>query len=171
MVYDRFHDYVVTVDVYLNRYLFDPANLTVSLAQSVYSNYDEDPNALAISADGRHVAPAWGGVYHINDTSTDDLSSVAGVWNPGAYPVGAAYSEDGRWFATTNGSELMVFDTATFALVTTVAPSSSFRCNGAAPSGNDWRVGFSRGGQVAYMLVPSCIFQTTGGFVVYTTLP
>jgi hypothetical protein len=171
MVYDRSHDYIVTVDINLNRYVFDPASLTVTLAQSVYSNYDEDPNALAISADGSRIAPAWGGVYHINDTNTDDLANVVGVWNPGAYPVGAAYSGDGRYFATTNGEKLMVFDAVTFALVTSVAPSSSFRCNGTAPSGNDWRVGFSRGGRVAYMLAPSCIFQTTGGFVVYTIVP
>lgn len=129
----------------LYRYGFDDAGELVEL-QALRSG-GGNGQALAISADGEHLALASGGGngpgYTIYDFSPADFSVVHGEWNTGAYPSGAAFSLDSKLFAASNYDEFLVFDVDTHVeLMRVPAASCSY--------GSISTVDFSRGGKLVF---------------------
>ncbi len=95
----------------------------------VWSVWDNGSNCkdVAVSDDGQHVAVPCGGGnagvgYAIVDRSADDLDTVRGQWSTGAYPDGAAFSRDGKYFVSSNASDMAVFTVDTHVAVVTPMP-------------------------------------------------
>lgn len=137
----------------LKRYSFEPATSTLTLLEAV--NAGATAHELLVSPDGRHAAyicgAGNGAGYTIFDFSSDDLNTVQGEWNTGAYPTSADFSPDGQYIVATNGRMVQVFDVATHALVQEYDPS----CGAIGVE----RVRFSRGGK---LVLAYCELSTTG---------
>ncbi|TMQ09175.1 MAG: hypothetical protein E6J91_31065, partial [Deltaproteobacteria bacterium] len=75
---------------------------------------------VALSSDGKLVAAidAKGDVAHVWDAITGAL--VAEIRNDGLESSGLAFSPDGRWLATTGGSDVHVLDTRTWRPATAI---------------------------------------------------
>jgi len=166
----------------LERFLFDPQALTVTLQQSS-GLVGENGTDLILSRDGNHlVFPSGGGnfgataPYTLFDFHTDDFDLTYGAWSISPYPSAAAFSPDGKYLASTRmgtsttgqtGSQrLGLWDAATHVEVNEV--------DGCPYLGVTYpHVAFSRGGRVAFLLTPECV-QIAGvdsGMLAYMLVP
>jgi len=69
---------------------------------------------VAISPDGQQLAVVAGSGngtgYTIFDIIASDLTTTNGAWDTGSYPTSAEFSPNGSLFATSDGTDLQVFD-------------------------------------------------------------
>jgi hypothetical protein len=105
---------------------------------------------LAVSPDGRHIAQAAGAGhgtgYNVWDFSGDDLTTVYGEWQTGAYPQAAAFDPTSQLFLSTQGGQFVIFDVATHAEL--IRSPLSLNCSTLRLN----RAAFSRGGRIATLL-------------------
>lgn len=165
LAYDRPGSQLITgSDHSLSRYAFDPVATTLTHLQERLGVGGNCRN-IAISPDGNHVAlPCGGGNgagYTIFDFSSDDLDVTFGEWNIGAYPVAAVFSADGRELLANNGSELLLFDASTHAVIETLSTSTS----GCSYHDSE-RVAMSPSGRILYM-VSNCGFERDSGLLTW----
>jgi WD40 repeat protein len=101
----------------------DLGQMTITPIDSLWDN-GSNCYEIALSPDGAHLAVPCGGGngtpgYTIFDRSTDKLTTVFGEWMTGAYPAGAAFSPDGKYFATSDTKAIMIFSVTTHARMST----------------------------------------------------
>lgn len=164
IVYDRFGSQLISgtrggSPSALSRYSVDETTLAITFGQE--RNAGSNGQDLAISPDGDHIAyPNGGGNgsgYTIFDFSSDDLDTVYGEWNTGAYPASAAFDPFGEYVVATDTFSIKVFNAETHALVQEY-PIDFSNCNY-----YDLRkVGFSRGGRIVYGFA-NCGFADDSG--------
>jgi hypothetical protein len=156
-------------DSSLNRFAFDPQALSVAFQESI-PDVGINGEDLLTSHDGLHTVFPCGkgndGAYSLIDYHTDDFSMSFGSWDIGPYPESAAFSPDGRHLATTNILQLQIWDASTYTKVSDA--------DGCYYSGSPYyRVRFSRGGKIAFLITSSCyeINSKNVGLLTYLTIP
>ncbi len=176
IAYDRARDQLIAGGVGVDpgglaRFAFDPVALTATLQQHV-DDIGDNCKQLSLSPDGTHTALACGGGntnlgYNIADYRSDDFTLFDGDFVVGAYPTGAVFSPDGRYFAASDTQNLKIYDATTKSLVKTVARQ------GSCVYGQAGYVTFSVGSSFAFMLTPSCNADgiTGPGILTWTTVP
>ena len=133
----------------LVRYGYDPAAMTLTLMQELPTTTGNCTD-LALSPDESRLAVSCffslGQTYSdaIDDLNSDDFTASNGQWKTIDTPSGAAFSPDGRYFASTNYRDsTMLFDAKSHALIAT---QPLVDC----PQ-RDWvAVSFSRGSRILY---------------------
>lgn len=148
----------------LYRYAFDSTNLTLTQLEYVFDN-GSNANHLVISPDDTKFALSAGGGntnygYSLLDYSTSSIAATNGTYNVGAYPSGADFSPDSKYFLTSTGDGgIKVFNTTTHALVKATTLNISM-CSYASLK----NVAFSRGGKLVYVYY-QCGFNDDSGLL------
>ena len=151
------------------QYSFNTSTYAFTLQQSVLG-YDTNGQEMRLSPDGNHLVfvngGGNGGGYSIYDLDPTNITNNFSGWNTGAYPQGAAFSPDSANFATSNGSDLLVFGVTSHA-------SSKAAWVGANGGGIDniSRTAFSTGGGFVYGLVTDFGSTTAPATIVWETFP
>lgn len=104
----------------------NPGGATHFLAKNDFTEFAEigwigagsNCSEVAVSADGQHAAiPCGGGNgdgYSVFDFDAATLRTTYGQFVTGAYPRGAAFSDDGRFFASSDTRDIVVFDAVVY---------------------------------------------------------
>jgi len=136
----------------MNRFAFDPQKLAVTFQETI-PDVGINGEDLLVAPDGLHVIFPCGmgndGDYSLTDFHTDDFSKSNGSWPIGAYPASAAFSPDGKYLAATNISQLELWDASSY---TKIAQADGCYYTGSP----HYRVAYSRGGKVSFLLTSSC---------------
>lgn len=145
----------------LYRYSFNPVSNTLTQVEWVHDN-GSNANYMAISPDYEKFALSAGagntGPYRLYDYNPASIVATNGTYNVGAYPKGAAFTPDSKFFMTTNSSnKLKIFNTTTHALVREYTLDTS-TCSYATIE----TVKFSLGGGTAYVNL-TCGFNDDSG--------
>jgi len=106
----------------LSRATLDWDARTITPLDSLTDN-GSNCHEVVLSDDGAHLAVPCGAGngqgYTIFDRSTDNLTTVMGEWMTGPYPVGAAFSRDGKYLAASDTQSIQVFSVSTHARLST----------------------------------------------------
>ena len=174
MVYNKFRKELIMSapglsPASLYRYSFDPANNSLTQIEYIHSN-GSNASYLAISADYQKFALAAGSGntsgYALLDYNPASLVATNGTYNVGAYPKGAAFSPDSKYFLTTNASDkLKIYNTTTHVLVQQFTLDTS-----TCPYATIETVKFSLGGGTAYVNL-TCGFNDDSGLLFAFKVP
>jgi WD40 repeat protein len=107
----------------LSRFTLDWGQMKLSALDSLWDD-GSNCHEIVLSPDGAHLAVPCGAgngtpPYTIYDRSTEKLTTVSGEWMTGAYPAGAAFSPDGKYFAASDTKAIQIFSVTTHARLST----------------------------------------------------
>ncbi len=148
----------------LYRYSFNSTNNTFTQVEYIFDN-GSNANYMAISPDNQKFALSAGGGntssgYVLLDFNPASLAATNGTYNVGAYPKGAAFSPDSKYFLTTNATDkLKIYNATTHALVAQHTLDTS-----SCPYSTIETVKFSQGGGTAYVNL-TCGFDDDSGLL------
>lgn len=114
----------------LANFTLDESNNQLILKSSL-SDPGSNGEGLEISPDGKHAAFICGSgnatLYAVTDFDPTNINNSFGEWTVGPYPTSARFSSNSINLITTNGADIMVFDTNTHNLVKTISSNTSVK--------------------------------------------